>query len=298
MILLNSLNLSSATQTHAKDFIWFLEWLHHWCGISGYPEGFRPCMGRRTHIYKLIINNFPPAIIHILYSYLTDRNYHVRVNDTLSDTHHVNIGVTQGSLLGPVLFNIYVNDIPSHPSTMINLYADDTAISATNKNTNFVTRALNKHLALLEEYFNKWKIKINVDKTIAVLFTKRRNPVTPPTLYSTPIPSTNLSAPSRATALRRELHLRRREFINLLLACLSSDDVTSSSCTINLQRRDPAAMRSTAPRDPLRTTGLTPNNFKIHCKTNVQQRLPTYFLQNIIDSNRLIHSDLMLINYL
>ncbi|GFT55653.1 probable RNA-directed DNA polymerase from transposon BS [Trichonephila clavipes] len=138
-------------------------------------------------IFKLITNNFPPALIHILYSYLTDRRYRVRVNDTLSDTHHVNIGVTQGSLLGPVLFNIYVNDIPSHPSTMINLYADDTAISATNKNTNFVTRALNKHLALLEEYFNKWKIKINVDKTVAVLFTKRRNPVTPPTLYSTPI---------------------------------------------------------------------------------------------------------------
>ncbi|GFV94218.1 RNA-directed DNA polymerase from mobile element jockey [Trichonephila clavipes] len=70
---------------------------------------------------------------------------------------------------------------------MINLYADDTAISVTNKNTNFVTRALNKHLALLENYFNLWKIKINVDKTIAVLFTKRRKPVTPPTLYSTPI---------------------------------------------------------------------------------------------------------------
>ncbi|GFX57381.1 probable RNA-directed DNA polymerase from transposon BS [Trichonephila clavipes] len=65
-------------------------------------------------IFKLITNNFPPALIHILYSYLTDRRYRVRVNDTLSDTHHVNIGVTQGSLLGPVLFNIYVNDIPSH----------------------------------------------------------------------------------------------------------------------------------------------------------------------------------------
>ncbi|GFY08640.1 RNA-directed DNA polymerase from mobile element jockey [Trichonephila clavipes] len=70
---------------------------------------------------------------------------------------------------------------------MINLYADDTAISATYKNTNFVTIALNKHLALLENYFNKWKIKIHVDKTVAVLFTKRRKQITPPTLYSTPL---------------------------------------------------------------------------------------------------------------
>ncbi|GFX40433.1 probable RNA-directed DNA polymerase from transposon BS [Trichonephila clavipes] len=136
-------------------------------------------------IYKLITYNFPPAIIHILYSYLTNRKYKVRVNDTLSITHRVNIGVTQGSLLGPVLFNIYVNDIPSHPRTMINLYADDTAISATYKNTKSVTIALNKHLALLEKYFNDWKIKINVDKTVAVLFTKTRKPIAPPTLYST-----------------------------------------------------------------------------------------------------------------
>ncbi|GFY31994.1 probable RNA-directed DNA polymerase from transposon BS [Trichonephila clavipes] len=138
-------------------------------------------------IYKLITYNFPPAIIHILYSYLTNRKYKVRVNDTLSITHRVNIGVTQGSLLGPVLFNINVNDIPSHPRTMINLYADDTAISATYKNTKSVTIALNKHLALLEKYFNDWKIKINVDKTVAVLFTKARKPIAPPTLYSTPL---------------------------------------------------------------------------------------------------------------
>ncbi|GFX50269.1 RNA-directed DNA polymerase from mobile element jockey [Trichonephila clavipes] len=68
---------------------------------------------------------------------------------------------------------------------MINIYADDTAISATYKNTKSVTIALNKHLALLEKYFNDWKIKINVDKTVAVLFTKTRKPIAPPTLYST-----------------------------------------------------------------------------------------------------------------
>ncbi|GFS48776.1 RNA-directed DNA polymerase from mobile element jockey [Trichonephila clavipes] len=70
---------------------------------------------------------------------------------------------------------------------MINLYADDTAILATFKNHKTVTLALNKHLALLENYFNKWKIKINVEKTVAVLFTKRIKPVKPPTLYSTPL---------------------------------------------------------------------------------------------------------------
>ncbi|GFU08862.1 probable RNA-directed DNA polymerase from transposon BS [Trichonephila clavipes] len=138
-------------------------------------------------IYKLIINQFPAPLIHIINSYLVNRTFKVRVNNTLSLPRNVNIGVTQGSLLGPVLFNIYLNDIPSHPHTMLNLYADDTTILATFKNHKSVTSALNKHLVLLENYFNQWKIKINVEKTVAVLFTKRLKPVTPPALYSTPL---------------------------------------------------------------------------------------------------------------
>ncbi|GFV93400.1 probable RNA-directed DNA polymerase from transposon BS [Trichonephila clavipes] len=136
-------------------------------------------------IYKLITHNFP--LIHIVNSYLVNRTYKVRVNNTFSLPHRVNIGVTQGSLLGPILFNIYLNDIPSHPQTMLNMYADDTAILATFKNHKTVTSALNKHLALLENYFNQWKIKIKVEKTVAILFTKRIKPVKPPTLYSTPL---------------------------------------------------------------------------------------------------------------
>ncbi|GFT71618.1 RNA-directed DNA polymerase from mobile element jockey [Trichonephila clavipes] len=138
-------------------------------------------------IYKLIINNFPPALIHLINSYLVNRSFQVKANNTLSSTVFIKNGVTQGSLLGPILFNIYINDIPSHTLTMTNIYVDDTSISATYKNHHTITKALNAHLILLEEFFNTWKIKINVDKTVAVLFTRRRKPCTPPTLYSTPL---------------------------------------------------------------------------------------------------------------
>ncbi|GFU84327.1 RNA-directed DNA polymerase from mobile element jockey [Trichonephila clavipes] len=138
-------------------------------------------------IYKLIINNFPPALIHLINSNLVNRSFQVIVNNTLSRTVFIKNGVTQGSLLGPLLFNIYINDIPSHPLTMTNIYADDTSISATYKNHLTITKALNAHLILLEEFFNTWKIKINVDKTVAVLFPRRRKPCTPPTPYSTPL---------------------------------------------------------------------------------------------------------------
>ncbi|GFX02693.1 RNA-directed DNA polymerase from mobile element jockey [Trichonephila clavipes] len=65
-------------------------------------------------------------------------------------------------------------------------YGDqDTVTLATYKNHKTITIALNNHLKLLETFFDTWKIKINVDKTIAVLFTNRKTQPTPPTLYST-----------------------------------------------------------------------------------------------------------------
>ncbi|GFV06107.1 RNA-directed DNA polymerase from mobile element jockey [Trichonephila clavipes] len=136
-------------------------------------------------IYKLITNNFPPALIHLINSYLVNRFFQVRVNDTLSNSFKINYGVPQGSLLGPLLFNIFINDIPTHPQTSTNMYADDTVTLATYKNNKTITLALNNHLKLLETFFDTWKIKINIDKTIAVLFTKRKTKPTPPTLYST-----------------------------------------------------------------------------------------------------------------
>ncbi|GFV85321.1 RNA-directed DNA polymerase from mobile element jockey [Trichonephila clavipes] len=105
-------------------------------------------------IYKLIINNFPPALIHVINSYLTNRSYQVRVKDSLSNVYNVNIGAPQGSLLGPIIFNIYINDIPTHPQTSLNIYADDTAIATTYKNHKYITKQLNNHLMLLEIYFN------------------------------------------------------------------------------------------------------------------------------------------------
>ncbi|GFU77557.1 hypothetical protein TNCV_3499301 [Trichonephila clavipes] len=75
--------------------------------------------------------------------------------------------------------------MPTHPQTSTNIYADDTVTLATYKNHKTITPALNNHLKLLETFFDTWKIKINVDKTIAVLFTNRKTLPTPPTLYST-----------------------------------------------------------------------------------------------------------------
>ncbi|GFY33770.1 probable RNA-directed DNA polymerase from transposon X-element [Trichonephila clavipes] len=123
--------------------------------------------------YKLINYNIPPPLVFLLHSYNSNRSYQVRVKDTLSTTKFINCGVAQGSLLGPLLFNLYINDIPEYTLTKLNMYADDTAVHTTFKRITSVTFALNKHLKLLEKYYDRWKISINVEKSAAVLFTKK-----------------------------------------------------------------------------------------------------------------------------
>ncbi|GFX62158.1 probable RNA-directed DNA polymerase from transposon X-element [Trichonephila clavipes] len=137
--------------------------------------------------YKLINYNIPPPLIFLLHSYNSNRSYQVRVKDTLSTTKFINCGVAQGSLLGPLLFNLYINDIPEYSLTKLNMYADDTAVHATFKRITSVTFALNKHLKLLENYYDRWKISINVEKSAAV-FTKKRKIPPPPKMYNTTIP--------------------------------------------------------------------------------------------------------------
>ncbi|GBO38131.1 RNA-directed DNA polymerase from mobile element jockey [Araneus ventricosus] len=123
-------------------------------------------------IYKLINYNTPKYLVKIIDSYLNDRKFAVRVNNTLSDSKPINAGVAQGSKIGPILFSLYINDIPRQFNTMLCMYADDTAILARNKNPKFINLALNRHLKTLEDWFAKWKIEINVSKTEAILFSK------------------------------------------------------------------------------------------------------------------------------
>jgi hypothetical protein len=71
--------------------------------------------------------------------------------------------------------------MPHPPNTQLALYADDTALLAQSWQTDTITRRLTHAMALLHRYFAKWKLRVNVNKTMAILFTKWR-PATPPPL--------------------------------------------------------------------------------------------------------------------
>ncbi|GFW10301.1 probable RNA-directed DNA polymerase from transposon X-element [Trichonephila clavipes] len=133
-------------------------------------------------LYKLIKINTPPHLIKLISSFLTNRSFAVKVNNIHSTNRNINAGTPQGSSISPILFNIYVNDIPRTSESTICMFADDTAILAQSNELQLVTHFLHKHIAKLEDWFSTWKIALNVAKTEAVFFSHHIKKE-PPKLY-------------------------------------------------------------------------------------------------------------------
>lgn len=124
-------------------------------------------------IYKLINYKFPPEIIILLNSYLCNRKMKIKVNESMSTMKTINAGVPQGSVLGPRLFCLYINDIPSFEKTNLGMYADDTAIYSHSFHAEVANKQIQIHISQLEKYFKQWKIKLNANKTENITFSKK-----------------------------------------------------------------------------------------------------------------------------
>ena len=83
--------------------------------------------------YKLR-NSLPDHIFLILNSYINDRYFQVKMENTLSQYYPVQAGVPQGSVLGPLLYLIFMADIPTSEDTLIATFADDTPILSSDTN--------------------------------------------------------------------------------------------------------------------------------------------------------------------
>lgn len=110
----------------------------------------------------------------ILASYLSDRTQCVKIRNTTSTSKNVNMGVPQGSILGPVLFILYINDLPKLSPNMICLsYADDTAIIFKNKDKEALQTIVNEHMLSITEWFNANFLSLNVSKTFTQHYSSR-----------------------------------------------------------------------------------------------------------------------------
>ena len=137
------------------------------------------CVSHNILLKKLAIYNLKPSSINMVSSYLNNRSQVVKQNEKLSRSLIIHKGVPQGSILGPLLFLIFINDLPSSLSTRAVLYADDTTLL--NKATSVIEAIAMGEDAQSEafEWFKSNRLQINQDKSEHMIFTLKRfeNPI-------------------------------------------------------------------------------------------------------------------------
>ena len=111
-----------------------------------------------------------------LESYLSNRTQCVQIGNQLSEKMTINCGVPQGSVLGPLLFLLYINDI-ANSSNLINfqLFADDTCIFYSHKNKTVLENNLNQELSKVSDWLIANKLSLNVDKSNVLVFRNKNS---------------------------------------------------------------------------------------------------------------------------
>ena len=108
-------------------------------------------------------------------SYLSNRSQFTRVNGVDSKVQNIGIGVPQGSCLGPLLFLLYINDLPKTINNAnVCMYADDTSLSYQNHSMRQLNRVLNQDLKALHNWLRGNKLSLNVAKTQSMVISTKQ----------------------------------------------------------------------------------------------------------------------------
>ena len=122
---------------------------------------------------KLAAYGVAPVSLPLLHSYLRDRSQRVRIEDVTSDVVVFSKGVPQGSVLGPLLFNIFLNDL-FYFINRANLsnYADDNQIYFSDRDPEVVKSVINGDLAVASRWFDDNKLVLNPEKCKCIILPK------------------------------------------------------------------------------------------------------------------------------
>lgn len=144
-------------------------------------------------LYKMGMHDFPAPLLQLVQSYLHQRTFNILLRtgtQTIrSSSRPIEAGVPQGSLLSPLLYAIFVQDIPKTNGIFLAKYADDTAFISQDRHQIRVANRLQHALEDFEKWCIKWQVQINAEKSHAVFFTRRCPQIPDPViLFDTPLP--------------------------------------------------------------------------------------------------------------
>ena len=117
-------------------------------------------------VRKLELYGITGNALSMIKSYLTDRKQKCQLGDVITSESRVTCGIPQGSILGPLLFLLYINDLP-HCLRQVSprLFADDTNLTAAGETIEEVELAMNNDLLRIKEWLLANKLSLNVAKT-------------------------------------------------------------------------------------------------------------------------------------
>ena len=129
-------------------------------------------------IFKLKTYGIDGDLLKLLINYLEDCKQRVVLNGQTSSWKNILAGVPQGSVLGPILFLIYINDLPDGIKSICKILADDTSLFSKVKGKNCSTVEFNSDLKIISNWAFQWKMLFNPDpnkQAVEILFSKKQH---------------------------------------------------------------------------------------------------------------------------
>lgn len=152
------------------------------CYTLGVFLDFRKAFDSIKHdilLRKLPLYGIRGSALNLISSYMTSRFQYTVLNDMRSPLAKLRYGVPQESILGPLLFLLYINDIVNIPQTPnIILYADDTNVFFTGSCLDSIERETNNWLEQLHLWLGSNRLELNTAKTKYIIFRAKNKPIT------------------------------------------------------------------------------------------------------------------------
>ena len=128
-------------------------------------------------IYKLKRCGVSGQLLSLIQNFLKNRKQRTVLNGQASNWGDILAGVPQGSILGPLFFLVYINDLTENLKCNVKLFADDTSLFTVVQDSNTAASDMNHDLELVRKWANDWRMSFNPDPTkqaVELMFSKKK----------------------------------------------------------------------------------------------------------------------------